>query len=338
MAARNRPFGAGNEKSMKNEIENPLYPSATNPWVLLLALTLISIGGLFFIGQVLAWGFVTVITGSTSAYMDLMRNPMADPETRWILMVVQGLNHVGGFLIAPLIFYFTLVKGRFFKDFFRPQANMLMVLLLTLMVSFSFMIVDTIFIEWNESIVLPESLSALEQWARNLEDSMKELTVYLTKFDSAGYFLLAVVVVAVLPGIGEELIFRGLLQNIFLRMNRNPHFAIWLAAFFFSAIHFQFFGFLPRMLLGALFGYLYYWTGNLIVPVVAHFFNNFFSLLALYAYQKGLTDIDPETAEALPMTYIIAFGVLFIVLIVYFKNYVSTHKENMEDDRMVGSL
>jgi len=323
---------------MKNEIENPLNPSVTNPWLLLLALVLISFGGLLFIGQVLAWGFVTIISGSATAYQDLLLNPMGDPDTRWLLMVVQGLNHMGGFLIAPLIFYFTLVKGRFFHDFFRPQSNMAMVLVLTVMVSFSFMIVDTFFIEWNESIKLPESLSGLEQWAKALEDSMKELTVYLTKFDSPEYFLLAVVAIAVLPGIGEELVFRGLLQNIFLRMNKNPHIAIWLAAFFFSAIHFQFFGFFPRLLLGALFGYLYYWTGNLLVPIFAHFFNNFFSVLALYAYQKGLTDIDPETAEALPLSYIIVFGVLFIVLIVYFRNYVLANKENRENDSMVGRI
>ena len=181
-------------------------------------------------------------------------------------------------------------------------------------------------------------MSGLEQWAKALEDSMKELTTYLTKFDSPGYFILAVVVIAVLPAIGEELIFRGLLQNIFLRMNKNPHIAIWLAAFFFSAIHFQFYGFFPRLFLGALFGYLYFWTGNLLVPIVAHFFNNFFSVAALYAYQRGLTDIDPETSEALPLTYIIVFGVLFMVLIVYFKKYVSANKENRENDRMVGSL
>jgi len=323
---------------MKNEFENPLNSSVTKSWLLLLSLVLISFGGLLFIGQVLAWGFVTIFTGSSTAYQDLLLNPMGDPDTRWLLMVVQGLNHMGGFLIAPLIFYFTLVKGRFFHDFFKPQSNMAMVLVLTVMVSFSFMIVDTFFIEWNESIKLPESLSGLEQWAKALEDSMKELTVYLTKFDSPEYFLLAVVAIAVLPGIGEELVFRGLLQNIFLRMNKNPHIAIWLAAFFFSAIHFQFFGFFPRLLLGALFGYLYYWTGNLLVPIFAHFFNNFFSVLALYAYQKGLTDIDPETAEALPFTYIIVFGVLFIVLIVYFRNYVLTNKENRENDSMVGRI
>jgi len=323
---------------MENEFENPLKSSVTNSWVLLLALVLISFGGLLFIGQVLAWGFVIVVTGSATAYQDLLLNPMGDPDSKWLLMVVQGLNHMGGFLVAPLIFYFTLVKGRFFHDYFRPQANLPMVLLLTVLVSFSFMIVDTFFIEWNESIKLPESMSGLEQWAKALEDSMKELTTYLTKFDSPGYFILAVVVIAVLPGIGEELIFRGLLQNIFLRMNKNPHIAIWLAAFFFSAIHFQFYGFFPRLFLGALFGYLYFWTGNLLVPIVAHFFNNFFSVAALYAYQRGLTDIDPETSEALPLTYIIVFGVLFMVLIVYFKKYVSANKENRENDRMVGSL
>ncbi len=320
---------------MTNNIENPLASSPSKPWVLLLSLTGIIIGGLLFIGPALAWIFVTVVTGDTSAFLYILEHPMADADTKWLLMAIQGFNHVGGFLIAPLIFWYTMVKDRFTQAFFPTLSGMPLILLLTILISFAFMVADTFFIEWNESIKLPASLSAFEQWIREMEDSMKELTVYLTKFDSIPYFLFATVVVAVLPGVGEELLFRGLLQNILLRMYKNHHVAIWLAAFLFSAIHFQFYGLVPRMLLGALFGYLYHWTGNLIVPMVAHFFNNFISLVALYGYQHGLTDIDPETAEALPLPYIMAFSGLFIVLIVYFKKYIS---ENRKDDRLVGGI
>ena len=191
---------------------------------------------------------------------------------------------------------------------------------------FSFMVVNTVFIEWNASLKLPEAWSGFEQWAEDLEGSMEVLTKYLTNFESTGYLLAAIVVIAVIPGIGEELLFRGFLQNLFKRIFKNDHVAIWVAAILFSAIHFQFYGFVPRMLLGALFGYLYVWTGSLIIPIVAHFMNNFLSLIALYSHQKGLTDIDVESTEALPTMYIIIFSVLFAVTLIYFKNYLAKPK------------
>ena len=157
---------------------------------------------------------------------------------------------------------------------------------------------------------------------------MEELTKYLTEFESTGYLLAAIIVIAVIPGIGEELLFRGFLQNLLKRIFKNDHAAIWIAAILFSAIHFQFYGFVPRMLLGALFGYLYYWSGNLLYPIIAHFINNFVSLIALYVYQKGLTNIDVESTEALPMMYVIIFSVLFVVTLIYFKNYLANTHSN----------
>ena len=162
---------------------------------------------------------------------------------------------------------------------------------------------------------------------------MKVLTEFLTEFESPGYFILAIVVIAVIPGVGEELLFRGFLQNILKRIFKNDHIAIWIAAILFSAIHFQFYGFIPRMLLGALFGYLYVWTGNLLIPIIAHFLNNSISLIALYIYQKGLIDIDVESTEALPIAYVLIFSTLFVVTLMYFKNYLAKSNNHERLDR-----
>jgi membrane protease YdiL (CAAX protease family) len=142
-------------------------------------------------------------------------------------------------------------------------------------------------------------------------------------------------VIAVLPGIGEELLFRGFLQNLLKRIFKNDHVAIWVAAVLFSAIHFQFYGFIPRMLLGALFGYIYVWSGNLLYPIIAHFVNNCVSLVALYVYQKGLTDIDVESTEALPTMYVIIFSALFVVTLIYFKNYLAKTNANEGLERRI---
>ena len=303
---------------------NPLHANGKNPWVLLLALTAISIGGMLFIGQVLALVSVLMMSGvGMDQLPEILSNPTAYPEQRFTILTMQGMASLGGFIIAPLIFYFTLVKGNLLKDFIDFPPNVLNAILLIITMVFSFMVVNTVFIEWNASISLPESLAGLERWAENMEESMEELTKYLTNFESTGYLIAAIIVIAVLPGIGEELLFRGFLQNLLKRIFKNDHVAIWVAAALFSAIHFQFYGFIPRMLLGALFGYLYVWSGNLLYPIIAHFVNNCVSLIALYVYQKGLTDIDVESTEALPTMYIIIFSALFVVTLIYFKNYLA---------------
>jgi membrane protease YdiL (CAAX protease family) len=286
---------------------------------MLLILILLSLGGVLVIGNLMALGTAIIMTGSLTEVMDVLANPSDYPDQRSTVLMMQGMASLGGFIITPLIFYFIIVKGNIFRDFIKLPSNLLVTLMITIVMVFSFMVVNTVFIEWNANIQLPESLGGFEQWATNLEESMADLTKYLTQFDTPGYFILSVIIIAIIPGIGEELLFRGFLQNIFRKIIQNDHVAVWLAAFFFSFIHFQFYGFIPRFLLGALFGYLYLWSGNLIIPITAHFLNNFVSLFSLYIYQKGLTDFDAESTEALPFTYILIFSVLFILTLYYFK-------------------
>jgi membrane protease YdiL (CAAX protease family) len=102
--------------------------------------------------------------------------------------------------------------------------------------------------------------------------------------------------------------------------------SIWVAAILFSAIHFQFFGFVPRVLLGALFGYLYYWSGNLWLAILAHFVNNGFSVLAMYFYQQGKLGFDLESPESVPLNAVIISGVLTVALLYYFYKYFENRK------------
>ena len=313
---------------------NPLNAHGRNPWILLLALTGITLGGVFFIGNVLAISTGMLMSGvGFSEFLSILQNPTAYPEQRLMFLVVQGMASLGGFIIAPFIFYYTFIHGNFIREFIKTPSNFFSALLLVVIIVFSFMVVNTLFIEWNANIQLPESLSGIESWAQKMEQSAESITKYLTEFESTSYLLLAIAVIAILPGIGEELLFRGFLQNIFKRITKNDHVAIWIAAILFSAIHFQFYGFIPRMLLGALFGYLYVWSGNLLIPIVAHFLNNFLSLIALYVYQKGFTDIDVESTEALPTVYILIFSALFVVALFYFKNYLAKTNTHERLDR-----
>jgi membrane protease YdiL (CAAX protease family) len=129
---------------------------------------------------------------------------------------------------------------------------------------------------------------------KSSEEMAGKLTKFLIHFDRPIDYVVGMLVIAALAGLGEELFFRGILQNLFEKHLNNPHVAIWASAAVFSFIHFQFYGFFPRLLLGAFFGYLYVWYRNLWIPIIAHFFNNGFVLTMNYLYQLKKITVDPN--------------------------------------------
>ncbi len=146
----------------------------------------------------------------------------------------------------------------------------------------------------NSQLSLPESLSGLENWMKAMEDAAKVMTEKFLKADSFSVLMFNVFMIAVLPALGEELMFRGVIQRILSNWTKNHHWGIWITAFLFSAMHMQFYGFLPRMALGAMFGYLLVWTGTMWVPILAHFVNNLMGVLGYYLIDKGLISNDIE--------------------------------------------
>lgn len=146
----------------------------------------------------------------------------------------------------------------------------------------------------NGRMSLPESFSGLENWMKTMEDAAKIMTEKFLNVDSYGGLLFNIFMIAVLPALGEELMFRGVIQRIFTNWTKNHHWGIWITAFLFSAMHMQFFGFLPRMALGAMFGYLLVWTGTMWVPILAHFVNNLMGVLGYFLIGKGVISNDIE--------------------------------------------
>ncbi len=132
-------------------------------------------------------------------------------------------------------------------------------------------------VAWNEAIHLP--WSGLEDLLRQSENAAQAMVQQLMGGNSVWDLVMAILIVGILTGIAEELFFRGALQRLLLSKFGNKHFAIWSAAFIFSAVHLQFFGFFPRLLMGAYFGYLVAWSGSLRLSMFAHALNN--SLVAL---------------------------------------------------------
>lgn len=146
-------------------------------------------------------------------------------------------------------------------------------------------------VAWNESIHLPDSMTELERLLRTYESTAGSMIESLLGGTGVGDLLVSVLIIGVLTGIAEECFFRGGLQSILMRTFGNAHVAIWVAAFVFSAIHMQFFGFVPRLLLGAFFGYLYWWSGSLWLSVVAHAFNNSLVVLSMWLVRRGVDTV-----------------------------------------------
>ena len=127
---------------------------------------------------------------------------------------------------------------------------------------------------WNKGFIFPEWMSGVEDAMRSMEDAALETTNLLLSGKSISSLLLNIVVIAGLAAISEELFFRGAMQQFIHEKFKNGHLSVWLTALIFSVVHFQFYGFLPRLFLGAILGYLFLYTRNLWIPIVLHFLNN----------------------------------------------------------------
>ena len=267
--------------------------------------------------QAHAWVFGLGLTAYISIFM-ILGNGGNEVDTYVILqidpitlLVAQGLVATLLFIGVSALFIGVALKIPF-SEFF-PKVS-LTTTGLTILISISFMVVNTAFGEWNMNLDFGNSDFA--EWARGSEEQLKVLTEHLTNFISFSHFILAFLVVAIIPAIGEELLFRGLIQNLFAKAFANHHVAIWVTGFIFAAIHMQFFGMLPRMFLGVLFGYLYHWSGKLSVAMIGHLVNNGLALIALYLVQNNEIEVSPEQMEeAMPWPVVLIFAVISFILI-----------------------
>ncbi|CAK7053512.1 MAG: hypothetical protein PETM_02258 [Petrimonas sp.] len=162
--------------------------------------------------------------------------------------------------------------------------------------------------QWNEQIVLPDSLTGVENWMRQMEDAAKDVTDLFLSGETLSDLFLNLLIIAAAAAFVEELFFRGALQQLIEKWLRNGHVAVWTAAFIFSAIHLQFYGFLPRLVMGAVLGYLFLYSRNLWIPMLYHFVNN--AAVVVITYFWGESNFL-EQLEDKPLTW-----VSFIVMIV----------------------
>lgn len=234
-------------------------------------------------------------------------------EIRNYIRVVLVVNHLFIFILPGLLVALFIYKKKwasFLHLHFKPPTTQIVNSLLgVLLITASFPIAQYA-LRVNQQLPLPD-------WVRKNEASTNAMLQNLLGIEMPFELFLNLVVIAVIPAFGEELLFRGIIQRNFERLFRNPHVAIWMTAILFSAFHMQFEGFLPRLLLGAMLGYMFYWAGSLWVPVIAHFVYNALQIIAIYLYFNKLSPIDIDQIDQTPVGLFI-ISIIFVFTIGYY--------------------
>lgn len=205
-----------------------------------------------------------------------------------LLLITLALQGLVLFVAAPLITarLITTTPFKYLSLTTLPSARQIIWVTLAMITMLPAL---NLIVSWNEGLHLPQFMSGIEEWMRAQEEAAAEATKQLLAIKTIPALIATILMVGVLTGIGEELTFRGVLQKLINEKWVNPHIAIWVAAIIFSAIHIQFFGFFPRMLLGAFFGYLLVWSKSIWLPIYAHFLNNTMATIAAYMLNTELT-------------------------------------------------
>jgi membrane protease YdiL (CAAX protease family) len=210
-----------------------------------------------------------------------------------LLKFLQVLYSIGLFLVPAILSGFLIQRNTWkFLKANRVSSYWIIILVITIMIVSIPWINFTSFL--NEKLSLPERWGDLMERIRENDENSWDLMKAYLQTDNIGGLLINIFMVALIPAIGEEFLFRGTVQRILSEWYRNEHLAIWTAALLFSLMHYQFLGFIPRVMLGALFGYLFVWTGSIWMAVLAHFINNAVAVIYYYIFYQGTLEIEPD--------------------------------------------
>jgi membrane protease YdiL (CAAX protease family) len=249
------------------------------------------------------------------------------PEGLAFLKYFQVVQSIGLFVVPPLVLAW-FYHGNINEYLLLNKTTTLLSYLYAVLAVLMLIPLINFMGEINSQMKFPESLSGIENWMRTMEDAAEMMVKKFMKVENISGLLFNIFMIAVLPAIGEELMFRGVIQRILTNWSKNYHWGIWITAFLFSAMHMQFYGFLPRMALGAMFGYLLVWSGTMWVPILAHFANNTMGVIGYYLIDKGTISKDVEEwgtgTEQFPLVLLSLVTTGLLLFLIYRNGSVKT--------------
>lgn len=231
-------------------------------------------------------------------------------------LFMQSLASTWGMFLLPAII-FTLLMRYDLGDFFKVNRlpSLVNILLAAVVIACGIVFVNFI-VELNKQIPLPDRLSYL----RDTQGNADALIVSFFSENSNTHFFVLVLALAILPAIAEELFFRGVIQNMLQKSGMTAMAAIVVTGFSFSVMHLEFDNFVAIWMMGIVLGWLYYYSQNLWVSIIAHFLNNFSMIALKFAFFNGVTPTDMSETTNPPVLLSLACGIIMVVLLIWFRN------------------
>lgn len=290
--------------------------SNADPFLQIIVLFLISF---LFVGvfMLMAQGLISLLWGVDVFSQQDSLQAYENVQMVHINRVLLLFQHLGLFVVPSIVFA-LLVSDRW-KDKLGFRTTKPSLLLASAIIIVCCLPLINALAWINELMKLPEFLAGLEAALASMEESAARLTVAITEVTDVPSLLFNLLVVALIPALGEEMIFRGILLPLFRKWTGQKHLAVWISAFLFSAMHLQFYGFLPRLVLGALLGYLFVYTRSLWAPIVAHFVNNAMALILLFFIARSEITREMDTFQPQSQDLVLLLVSLgFVAGIMYF--------------------
>jgi membrane protease YdiL (CAAX protease family) len=256
---------------------------------------------------------------NTFQVLEALKHPInAD---RNLIILISLFYTLFSFFIIPIAYLFFYKKDtvRFLWTNRKIRFTPLVLSTITVFTIIPFI---TILVRLNYSIEFPTWLSELEGYFKKGEENAQQLTSFLLSFSESKDIIIAIFIMAIIPGILEELFFRGIVQIQLQSILQNGHLAILLGAFLFSFFHFQFYGFIPRLIFGVLLGYIFLWSNNIWYSCAAHVTNNLMGVLGSYFF--GPPFFNPENRDIVSIVLLIPSVAITVLIILRLRRIEST--------------
>lgn len=251
---------------------------------------------------------------------------MLDPKNAKVSLVVNAVASIISFLIPSwAVAYFS--NGSISQNMGFNKIGGIHKVFIVILLAFSGLALSGALASVTELIPISKSLN---DWALALEESYKKAMVAITKMKSLNDLFVNILMVAFVPAVMEELYFRGALQKTIKDWFKNPVYAIVLTAIIFSAFHFSFFGFLSRMALGVILGFIYEYTKTIWLPILLHFINNAVAIVGLYLVKNDVQKINQLMDEGMPIYWGLVAAVVVVFLLLQLKK--NTPNERLDND------
>lgn len=289
-------------------------------WIQLLVLALFMIGGLLIFSSL--GELIILLIYHTPNMLEA-----SDPVTA--IHITQMLTTIGAFLIPALLFAYCQDRMWFNYNAAnrKPPYSMTNIVLI---LSITLLPIVGVLSAFNQNIMPQEG--AVAEFMRNMEEAANHILELVTRQHTTWDLIANLLIFAVLAGVCEEFFFQGALQPLMMKWTKNPHIGILITALIFSALHFQFYGFIPRFVLGVYLGYLFFWSRSLWLPILAHVLHNALSILIDYTLQgRGIdtdnlqfTDVRGSIPTAISCTLVSAMAIVYLW---------RTYRDGIKDER-----